>query len=579
MRIGSYKIGIGFKKVVKLAMGDKKKFYDTIDFLLLATIFILLNVISTQYFFRIDLTEEKRYTIADASKNILQSLDDIVYVEIYLDGDLPPGFKRLQRSIRETLDEFRIYAGANVQYKFIDPTDEDNLQLKNKMMTQLAQKGVQPTNLFATEKGKQTEKLVFPGAIISYKGMEQSVVFLKGASGVSPAEVLNQSVEGVEFELISTFRKLAKPISKRVGIVQGHGEADGVVLDELYQYLKESYAYDRIKLADFQELSSNFDILIIVQPTKYFSEADKLKIDQFVVKGGRILLFIDKAEIKTDRLGTDQSLAGVLDLNLDDLLFKWGIRVNNDIIQDMQSGVLPMVTGMLGDKPQTQLMPWRYYPLQTQFGKHPLVKNMGAIMGKYVSSIDTVKAQNIAKIPLVFTSKYRRIISLPAQIELESARKQPEPSEFNGNVLTTGILLEGRFKSLYLNRLSQQKQDSIQFKVQDLPSKIIVFSDGDMMKNDLAADGKQIYPMGFDRYLGKKFANKDLIVNALTYLSDDNGIINIRLKEVKLRPLDRTKIKEERQKWQMINVVVPVLVIVLVGIFKFNYRRRKYGTK
>jgi ABC-2 type transport system permease protein len=559
-------------------MKGTKKIFDIVDFLLLGLIFVLLNIISSQYFFRVDLTEEKRYTIAEASKSTLQGLDDIVFIEIYLDGDLPPGFKRLQRSIRETLDEFRVYSGANIQYKFIDPTAETNEQLKNKFMTQLAQKGVQPTNLYASEKGKQTEKLVFPGAVISYKGAEQAVVFLKGSAGVSPAEVLNQSVEGVEYEMISAIRKLSKPQRKRIGIVQGHGEADGIQLDEFYQNLKESYTCDRIKLSDFQELKSYFDVLIIVQPSSYFSESDKLKIDQFVVKGGRILLFVDKAEIKAEKLGTEESLAGELDLNMDDLLFKWGIRVNNDLIQDMQSGVLPMVTGMQGGQPQTQLMPWRYYPLQTSFGKHPIVKSMGAIMGRYVSSIDTVKAKDINKTPLIYSSKYRKTISLPAKIDLESARKQPDPAEFEGEPLITGILLEGRFKSLYFNRLSQQKQDSIQFKAQDSDSKIIVFSDGDIMKNELAADGKQIYPMGFDRYIGKKFANKDLVDNALTYLGDDNGIINIRLKEVKLRPLDKQKIQTERQKWQIINVVIPLVLIIVFGLIKFNYRKRKFSS-
>jgi len=556
-----------------------KKLYDTIDFLLLAVIFILLNVISSQYFFRLDMTEEKRYAIAQASKNSLQQLDDIVFVEIFLEGDLPPGFRRLHRSIRETLDEFRIYSGANIQYKFTDPGAETNEQLKSRFMMQLAQKGVQPTNLFANENGKQTEKLVFPGAIISYKGKEQSVVFLKGSAGVSPAEVLNQSVEGVEYELISAIRKINQTQPKRIGIVQGHGETDGLQMQEFHETLRENYAVDKIVLADMQDVASYFDVLVIAQPTKYFSEPDKLKIDQFVVKGGRLLLFIDKAEIKTEKLGTEESMSGTYNLNLDDLLFKWGLRVNNDLVQDLQSGAIPIVTGMQGDKPQTQLMPWRYYPLLTQFSSHPIVKNMGAVMGKYMSTIDTVKAQQINKTPLVFTSKYRKILPLPAEINLESARKQPNPAEFVGEPQIIGILLEGKFKSLYFNRLPVSKQDSIGFKVQSLASKIIVFSDGDFTKNELAPDGKQVFPIGFDRYMGKKFANKDLIDNAITYLCDDNGIMNVRLKEVKLRPLDKQKIQNERQKWQSINVLVPVLLVILVGVLKYNLRKSKYERK
>ncbi len=574
------KIWLRYKNLLEeKPLNYNKKLYNIIDFLLLVAIFILLNVISSHYFFRVDLTEEKRYTIANASKNTLHQLDDIIFVEIFLDGDLPPGFKRLQRSIRETLDEFRIFSGANIQYKFTDPTAETNEQLKGRFMMQLAQKGVQPTNIFANENGKQTEKIVFPGAVISFKGRERAVIFLKGSAGVSPAEVLNQSVEGVEYELISAIRKIAQPQLKRIGIVQGHGEADGLQLDEFYQTLKESYAVDKIKLTDIQNVTSYFDVLIISQPTQYFTESDKLKIDQFVVRGGRALLFIDKAEIKIEKLGTDESLAGIYDLNIDDLLFKWGVRVNNDLVQDLQSGAIPIVTGMLGDKPQTQLMPWRFYPLLTQFSSHPIVKNMGAVMGKYISTIDTVKALEIIKTPLAFTSKYHKIQSLPAKIELESARKQPDPAEFGGEPKIIGILLEGKFKSLFNNRLSQQMQDSIDFKGQDADSKIIVFSDGDMMKNELAPDGKQIFPIGFDRYMGKKFANKDLIDNALNYLCDENGLMNVRLKEVKLRPLDKQKIQDERQKWQIINVVMPVLLVIIFGVLKYNYRKRKYEKK
>lgn len=557
-------------------MNNKKRF-EIINFLLAVYCLLLLNVISWHYFFRVDLTEEKRYTITQASKNTLQSVDDVIFIEIYLEGDLPAGFKRLQRSIKETLDEFRIYSGGNIQYKFTDPLAESDEKMKSRFMYSLAQKGVQPTNLFVNENGKQTEKIIFPGAILNYKGREVPLLFLKGASGASPSEALNQSVEGIEFELISAIKKLTSIRKKRIAILQGHDEADGIATDEVYQTLKEGYLVDKLNLSQVNDIKSYFDILLIIAPKKPFTDAEKLKIDQFVMKGGKILAFIEKADVNQEKLGTDESLAGIYDLNIDDLLFRYGIRVNNDLILDLQSGAIPMVTGMLGDKPQTRLMPWVFHPMITQFGSHTTVKNMGTVYTKYISSIDTVKALGINKIPLAYSSNYNKVATLPANISLEKARKQPDPAEYNSKPNITGVLLEGNFRSLFANRLSKEKADSIGFIENGTKSQIIVFSDADMVYNESTPDKKQLFPMGFDKYMGKKFANKELFSNCITFLADENGIMYARLKEVKLRPLDKIKVKEERTKWQLINVAVPVFLIILIGFVKYNIRKSRYA--
>jgi ABC-2 type transport system permease protein len=559
-------------------MINTKKNYAILNFILLIICVILINIIANFFFFRFDLTEEKRFTMANVTKNTLQLLDDVVTIEVYLEGDFPAGFKRLQRSIRETLDEFRIYGGANIQYKFFDPLAEKDEKAKSKIMVSLAEKGLQPTNIFANENGKQTEKLVFPGALITYKGKELPVLFLKGAQGASPSEILNQSVEGVEFELISAIKKLAQKSKKRIAILEGHGELPNLELDDLYRSLNANYLVERLNLNSLNDIRSYFDLMIIARPTQYFSEHDKLKIDQFITHGGNVLFLIDKVNVDIEKLSDSEYLATAFDLNLDDLLFRYGVRLNNSLIQDLQSGALPMVVGMMGDKPQTQLVPWLYFPVHTQYSKHPTVRNMGAVLGKFEGTIDTVKAIGIRKTPLMFASKYSKEKEVPLPIQLTEAKKQPDPIEFQSTEKPVAYLLEGNFKSLYVNRLTQQKMDSIDFRSEKTEAKIVVFSDGDIARNEISPDKQQVFPMGFDRYMRKKFANKDLIENLITYLLDDNGIIQVRNKEVKLRPLDKQKVKKEKLKWQLINVALPVILVILFGVIKSYLRKQKYSS-
>jgi ABC-2 type transport system permease protein len=557
-------------------MGMMNKRFNIINFILIGIIIILINVISSQYFFRLDLTEEKRFSISDNSKDILGNLNDIVYVEIYLDGELPAGFKRLQRSIRETLDEFRIYSGNNIHYKFVDPSADKDERTRQRYFMQLAERGVQPTNLFANEDGKQSEKLIFPGAIITYRGKETPVGFLKGNTGSGPQESLNQSVEGVEFELISAIKKLSFRNKKRIGILQGHGELSNPELDDIYRTLKDNYLVERPNSSELANLSDFFDLIIIAKPTKAYSEDDKLKIDQFIVKGGRALFLVDKMNISLDSLTEGKGLAIPYDLNIDDMLFKFGVRLNNSLYQDLQSGAIPMVTGMMGNQPQTQLVPWLYYPVISKYSKHPIVRNLSLSLTKFIGSIDTVKALGIQKTPLLFTSKYAKEVVSPINIDLTEAKKQPDPTQYVSGEQPVGYLLEGSFKSKYTNRLSEEKQKAFDFKSQQSSGKIIIFSDGDIIRNDVSPDKSQIYPLGFDKFMRKKFANKELIENSINFLCDDQGIINIRSKEIKLRLLDKQKIKKERTTWQAINVLIPVLLVFAFGLGKYYSRKKKY---
>ncbi|TAG51833.1 MAG: gliding motility-associated ABC transporter substrate-binding protein GldG [Cytophagales bacterium] len=540
-------------------------------------IIISWNIIANYYFLRIDLTEEKRYTLSNATKKVLKTLDDQVYVEVFLDGDLPPGFKRLQKSIKEFLDETRIFARSNVQYTFLDPMASNDEGAQQKFFSKLAQRGLQPTNIFAKENGKQTEKLIFPGAIVSYKGREIPINLLKSAAGVPPAEALNQSEEGIEFEIVSAINKLSSKTSKSIGFVQGHGELSELETKDIFDNLSESYNVERINVLNSNQLNENYHVLIIAKPTQYFSENEKIKLDQFVINGGNLILFIDKTNASLDQLEDGKTTAIALESNLEDLFFKFGFRLNPTLYQDAQCGMLPMVVGMQGNQPQTQLMPWMFYPVCTHFSNHPMVKNMSGVSTKFIGSIDTVKAVGITKTPIMFTSKYCKEIAVPCEINLMEARKQPNPAEFTKGQQPVAYLLEGKFKSLFTNRLTQSMEDSIDFQSQKNEAKIIVFADGDIIKNEVLAKSNETLPLGFDRYLQKKLANKDLILNCIDYVCGGKDLITLRAKELKLRPLDKNNIENKRTKWQIINVALPLVLLIIFCILKYQWRLKKYS--
>ncbi|MCH8317717.1 MAG: gliding motility-associated ABC transporter substrate-binding protein GldG [Bacteroidetes bacterium] len=559
-------------------MKRTKRLNDILTFIIGIIIILLANIIASQYFFRYDLTEDKRYSISPATIKVLKGLEDIVYVEVYLEGDFPAGFKRLQRVIRDKLDEFRIYAGSNLQFKFVNPGENPDPRQRNQYYLQLAEKGLQPTNLFAREGDKKIEKIIFPGALISYRDKEVPVMLLKGNSAARPDEILNQSVEGVEFELISAIRKLTSIQKKKIAIIEGHGELDKIQMADITSSLKENFLVERINLPEKISLN-DYDAIIIARPDTVFSDYDKYKIDQFIIKGGKALFFIDAVNVNLDSIGEEGKLVMPYKLDLGDMFFRYGVRLNADLIQDLNSGVIPLFVGYMGNQPQTRLVNWRYYLLLNTFSKHPIVKNMDVLYAKFLGTIDTVKAKGIKKTPLIFTSKYSKILPAPVRVNFNEVRLDVNPRLFNKGSLPVAYLLEGSFQSLYTHRLALHTENTFTFKEKDKPSKIIICSDGDLIRNDVNKKTGHPYPLGYDRFTRRQFANKEFILNAVDYLLDESGIITLRAKEVTFRPLDKVKIKEERLKWQLINLVVPVVLIVLFGVGRNYFRKRKYKKK
>ncbi|WP_020596996.1 gliding motility-associated ABC transporter substrate-binding protein GldG [Spirosoma panaciterrae] len=546
--------------------------------LLILVALVAVNVLSAFVFFRLDLTQEKRFTLSEATQNLLVNLPDDVHVDVYLTGDLPPGFKRLENAVRETLDGFQAEAAKTVTYRFINPDDVTNPEAKNKLIDKLQQKGLFPTNLFDNEGGKRTEKLIFPGAIVSYKGQEVAVLLLKGNKTASPQEQLNQSYEGVEFQLASAIRKLTltKETRRRVGLVFGHTQVPPSRFSDLLASVQENYDLFFVDMNKPGPVE-NVDLLLVTKPDKAFSDDEIFKLDQFVVKGGRVLFFVDGQRV--DSVSNQGTYAQPLSLNLDDLFFRWGIRLNRDVVKDMYCAPIPFDVGNMGDKPNIQLVPWRFYPMINNFGtsNNPIVRNLDAVLGRFVSTLDTVHSAGVQKTPLLLTSAYTKLLKTPALISYNEARQQPDPATYTDGPQIVGCLLEGKFQSLYANRILPGDPRAAGFKAEGIASRVLVCSDGDLIVNDVDYKRQTPYPLGFDRYTRTTFANKDFALNAIDYLIDPNGVIAARNRVVTLRPLDKIRVDSTRTGWQALNVLGPLALLGIIGVVWQFMRRRSYG--
>ncbi|QJW88181.1 gliding motility-associated ABC transporter substrate-binding protein GldG [Spirosoma taeanense] len=546
--------------------------------LIILAALIAVNILSAFVFFRLDLTQEKRYTLSGATQTLLTDLPDDVHIDVYLTGDLPPAFKRLENAVRETLDEFQASAGQSLTYRFIDPDAITNTAEKNKLIDRLQQRGLLPTNLVASESGKRTEKLIFPGAVVSYKGKETTILLLKGNKAASKEEQLNQSYEGVEFQLASAIRKLTQTEGsrRRVGLLYGHTQVPPSRFADLLASVQENYDLFFIDMTKPGPIAG-LEAILVPKPDRPFSEDEVFKLDQFVVNGGRALFFVDGQRV--DSVSNEGNYAQPLSLNLDDLFFRWGVRVNRDVVKDLYCAPIPLNVGNLGDKPNIQLMPWRFYPLLNNFGTsgNPIVRNLDAVLGRFVSTLDTVRAPGIRKTPLLLTSPYTQVLKAPALISYNEARQQPDPQMYTGGVRIVGCLLEGRFQSIFANRILPGDPRANGFRPEGEPSRVLVCSDGDLIVNDVDYKRNAPYPLGFDRFTRTTFANKDFALNAIDYLVDPNGVIAARARTVTLRPLDKIRMNAGRTGWQLLNLLGPLALVGLVGVVWQVLRRRRYG--
>jgi ABC-2 type transport system permease protein len=549
-------------------------------FALLFSIIAMVNVAASFVFSRYDLTSDNRYTLSESTKSLLKGLKDVVHLKVYLSGDFPPGFEKLEKAIRETLDEMRIHAGDNLSYEFIDPSALPDESKRRELYKQLSEKGIIPTSLEEKSKDKQSSRLIFPGALMYYGATERSLMLLKDQTGRSPELMLNNSIQNLEFELINGIRKITTMKPEKIAFIEGHDELPQKLIADIAQSLAGAYDLKRIAINGQLGALKGFKTIIIAKPLLPFDEKDKFVIDQFVMNGGRVLWLVDGMYAEMDSLSHQSEILAVSNnLNLEDMLFRYGARVNNDLVQDVVAAPIPVVTGYVGDKPKTSLLPWNYFPISIPETKHPIVFNINPVKFQFVSSIDTIGLPGIKKTILLSSSEYSLTQGSPARISLELLRQKPDISRFTKKHLALAVLLEGSFSSLYENRIPPviAQSEEIGFKAKGQPSRIIVVSDGDVIRNDFRKATNQIMPLGLDRYTGETYGNKTFMLNAIDYLTDESGIIHIRSKELKLRIFDKQKIESSKANWQLMVTAGPVLLVLLFGICKNYLRRRKYA--
>ncbi len=540
----------------------------------------LINQLADRNPIRLDLTEEKRYTINEATKVALRALDQEVFFSIYLSGDLPSNFERFQTSIEEMLEQFAVESGNQVTYQFTDPSQASSTQARNQFYQSLIEKGVEPTNLtYKNADGDQMQKLIFPGGVAAQGMNEVPVNLLKGNRASGYEEQLNQAIEGLEYQLASAIIQLKGSRKGKVGYITGHGSPDSLEIAGFKRAVLSKYDLYDVSLTDKVELVG-YDAIVVAKPSEPFSEQEKYLLDQYLMKGGNVLFFLDALSISSlDSVFGEGTVAIPRELNLTNLLFRYGARINQNYILDVNSGQFPVVTGNLGDQPQIQMIPWPFYPVLTNFSSHPAVRNLDAIRGQFISEVDTVKAVGITKTPLLTTSQYTKLLGPPVRVAFNDLRDKLRPEQFTDGPKTIGYLLEGKFTSVYAKRLIPRGFDKDDFISKGQEGKVVVFGDGDIVRNEIDPETGEPLGLGVEPFNGATYANEDFLLNLLSYVVDDSGLMATRSRQVKIRPLDRVKIQQERTKWQLVNVALPVLIVIVLGLLKSVLRKQKFAKK
>jgi ABC-2 type transport system permease protein len=562
--------------------GAKRR--DLVYLSIFLLIILLLNFVGSFYFKRFDLTSEKRYTLAASTKNLLKNLDDDVYLKVYLNGDFNPGFTRLRNEAREILDEFRAYSNNQLQYEFITPGEGLTGEETSNVERQLYEKGLVPEDVTVRGKDKTTQTRIWPGAIVTYKGKETVwQIFTKQSPGIDVENSVNNSVEELEFSLTNAIRKLQRTRKAEVTFLQGHGEADTVSQYSFMYALSEYYKVNVTSIAKGHELGAlkGSDALVITQPDSAFSDKERYVIDQYIMNGGKVLWLIDPVSTNLDSLRKGFTIGINRPLGIEEMLYKYGVRLNPELVLDLQSGYLNMNAGYVNGQPRFQLFPWLYTALVLPDNDHPIVKNLDLIKFDFASTLDTVtSARNIKKTILLKSSKYTKIQPTPARIYLSMVKMKQKESQFKNSYRPLACLLEGRFTSFVENRLPSALRNDSVFKHIDHGkyTKMIVVADGDVAKNDFNRMNGQVFPLGFDRNTRQTFANKTFLLNCINYLLDEEGMLQLRSRTVKLRLLDKKKITLQRAKWQVLNVALPLGLVIMLGLLQFYLRKRKYSS-
>ncbi len=540
---------------------------------------VLINLISATYFFRIDLTAEKRYTLAPVTRNFLRNLDKEILVKIYLTGELNVGFAKLSKATKEMLDEIRYVSGSNLQYELIDPnTNADAVNT-------LKEFGLSAVPVFETAAdGRKIQSRVYPYAVFMVDGYEAPVNLLENMPGLSGAENLNISMESLEYKMMDVLRRLMGEERTAVAFLEGHGELDELDVMDITDELSAYYQVDRGSLTDDPFILDAYKVLIIAKPQVPFSQKDKFVIDQYVMRGGRVLWLVDAVNVTLDSLRRSTQTVGLAtDLNISDMLFRYGVRINPVLLQDIQSAMIPINVSARGETPRLVPVPWLFNPLLNTAMHHPVTRHVNVVKSEFVSSIDTVGSQSgLLKEVLLSTGRYTREMSVPVFITLALVNEKPEREDFRSAYIPVAVSMDGVFQSAFTNRPvppginirpSEIKQNSE-------PTRMIVVADGDIIRNEVRlkhSGSPQVVPLGFDEMSNQTFGNKQFILNAVNYLADDQGWMALRGRNYELRLLDRDKLASEINFWKTLNIVLPIILLLAAGLIIPFWRRKRFS--
>ena len=567
-----------------------------VSFIITLVLIVVINVIGSFVFTRFDLTSEKRYTLSETTKDELRKLDDYVYFKVYLEGDFPAGFKKLRRETMEMLDEFRAYS-KYIDYEFINPSEGSDRNEIEEGYKLLYQAGLNPTELIdRNADGSTKQMIIWPGALVSYRNdTEIAIDLLENQLGQSSEEALNASMQNLEFKLLDAIKKVTRSKKPSIAFIEGHGELSEVDVYDITQTLKQNYHVTRGEIAGKVdalierhenaqgEVRTNikFDALVIAKPTEPFDEKDKFLIDQYIMHGGKVLWLVEPVFATMDSLTSQESTIGVdQDLNLDDMLFKYGVRLNRNLLLDINCAALPIRTGQVAGQAQLEFYRWFYFPLAQSASNHPMVRNMNAIKLDFVSSIDATTSEgSVVKTPLLKTSDYTKVSGTPVFISLAMLRQTPDKRMFPSRGQNVAYLLKGSFPSLYANRLTPEIEESavMDFMPESVPTAMIVVADGDIIRNQIDIRTKKPLPLGYDQYTTNTYGNKAFIENAISYLVEGESLIELRSREFKIRLLDPDKKVRQRLRWQLVNIFVPTGLVVLLGFVLALVRQDKYS--
>ncbi len=541
---------------------------------------VAINLLSSRIFTRFDLTQDKRYTLSPTSLAIVDQVSQPLYIDVFLKGEFPGEFKRLQTETNQLLEEFRAY-NKNIVFQFVDPLENEDE--REQVMQSFLERGLTPISVTLDDKGKQTQETVFPWAIATYGDRSVRIPLLKNMMGASTEEKVISSVQHLEYAFANGLHTVSTAREKKVAVIKGNGELHDILIADFVKQVRDNYfigtfTLDSVAKKPNESLQylKRYDLAIIAKPTERFTDEEKLVLDQFIINGGKTLWLIDQANMEMDSLynETGTSLAYPNDLNLNDMFFKYGFRINPVLVKDIMATPIALATGDPGSGAQYTQYPWFYAPLIYPSAKHPVVANLDGIRFDFAGAIEPLR-NDIDKTVLLQSSPYSKAVGTPVEVRLDMVQERPTQEEFkNSGNLPVALLLEGRFKSVYQNRVLPFKEPT--YLAEGKQSKMIVVSDGDVIRNQLDKNYQPL-ELGYDKWSGNLYANKEFLMNCVNYLLDDNGLIGLRSKEVSLPLLDKERTYEKYTTVQVLTVALPLVVLLVFGIAFTLFRARKYG--